>query len=348
MKKQLIPRRRIVLIKDTNNQKRIFRDNIVSVIIPVYNVELYLRTCIDSIVKQTYVELEIILVDDGSTDKSGLICDEYAKKDERIKVIHKKNGGLSDARNEGLKIATGEFVGFVDSDDWVEKDFFEKLVNIMYRTKCDIAMCGIKMFWGDGTEQIMTANQDKSMDNLEAMEAIVDESFIKQPVWYKLYRHNLVNGIMFEVGKIHEDAFWTYQIIARAKKVEIIKKPYYYYRQRKQSIMSAQYSYKNFAGLEARIRQQCFLENNYQQLTDKGRINLLFAAYYHGVKSLEFLEGNEQKEILKMARGAIALYPVRKEYLKKIKFTHRIWVIISRYNFTLGCYLRKLFGIGLN
>ena len=115
---------------------------VISVIVPVYNVEKYLTNCVNSIIKQTYEELEIILINDGSSDNSGIICDDFSKKDNRIKVIHKENGGLSDARNVGIDIATGELITFIDSDDYISKNMLEKLYNALIGTMSDIAVCG--------------------------------------------------------------------------------------------------------------------------------------------------------------------------------------------------------------
>lgn len=125
-------------------------DPMISVIVPIYNVEKYLARCVDSIVNQTYKNLEIILVDDGSPDRCPQVCDDYAEKDSRIKVVHKKNGGLSDARNAGMAVATGEYISFIDSDDWIETSMFELLLNNIFQYDCEISCGGIMMVWENG------------------------------------------------------------------------------------------------------------------------------------------------------------------------------------------------------
>ena len=125
----------------------------ISVIVPIYNVEKYVNKCVGSIVNQTYTNLEIILVDDGSPDRCPEICDEWAKKDSRIKVIHKKNGGLSDARNAGMKIASGDYIAFVDSDDWIAPEMYERLLMAIKNDNSDIAACAVKMVWEDGSSR---------------------------------------------------------------------------------------------------------------------------------------------------------------------------------------------------
>ena len=155
----------------------------ISVIIPVYKVEEYISRCIKSVVDQTYSNLEIILVDDGSPDNCPAICDKWAEKDSRIKVIHKKNGGLSDARNAGMQIASGEFIGFVDSDDWISKEMYQLLYENMKENESDISACGVKLVWEDGAEsRSLTSAGIQILNTQEAMEAIIRESKLKQPV----------------------------------------------------------------------------------------------------------------------------------------------------------------------
>ena len=188
--------------------------DLISVIIPVYNVEKYLDRCVESVVNQTYKNLEIILIDDGSTDNCLAKCDEWARKDSRIKVIHKKNGGLSDARNAGLKIAQGKYIGFVDSDDWIRCDMYQMLYERLQIDDSDIAACGVEMIWEDGkSSQLLTKMGKCVLNKQEAMRAIVEETWLKQPVWYKLYRTESIQGILFPIGKYHEDVFWSYQAV---------------------------------------------------------------------------------------------------------------------------------------
>lgn len=207
----------------------------ISIIVPVYNVEPYLRQCLDSIVGQTYQDLEILIVDDGSTDGSGNICDEYREKDDRIKVFHTDNRGLSAARNLGLDEATGEYIGFVDSDDWIELDLYEMLLKGI--EDADIAVCGYS--W-EGTS---TRNKPYIIDSLityntrEALVALINEK-INTNVWNKIYRTFLFQSIRFPEGHNYEDAETICFITALAGKTILIPKMAYHRRFREDSITS--------------------------------------------------------------------------------------------------------------
>ena len=170
------------------------QNNTISIIVPVYNAEVYLRKCIDSILAQSYPKLEIILVDDGSSDLSGIICDEYAKKDNRIIVIHKKNGGASSARNSGLDAANGEYIAFVDSDDTINADMYEKMLNKIIEKDADICICGFKIFY-DGYERTISVPHDQRISNLQLWEACLNDFrryiYLLAVPWNKLYRREL-------------------------------------------------------------------------------------------------------------------------------------------------------------
>lgn len=184
----------------------------ISVIIPVYNVEPYLRRCLDSVIRQTYTNLEIILVDDGSTDGSSAVCDEYKEKDSRILVIHKENGGVSSARNAGLEMATGEWIGFVDSDDWVETDMYEYLYELAKEHETDVAQCAVAMENGSQRETLFSAvnvpSKGITRENLK---------ILSNSVCNKLYRSAPVNGLSFECTyPIGEDALFNVAVLARS------------------------------------------------------------------------------------------------------------------------------------
>ena len=168
-------------------------ENLISIIVPVYKVEKYLKRCVKSIVNQTYKNLEIILIEDGSPDQCPYMCEEWSKRDPRIKVIHKQNGGLSDARNEGLKISTGEFIGFVDSDDWIAPEMYERLLNAIIADQSDIAQCNVKMVWENNLHSRILLQPNKCvLKRDEAQLELLNESKLKQPVWNKLYRKNII------------------------------------------------------------------------------------------------------------------------------------------------------------
>ena len=201
----------------------------ISVIVPVYNVFAYLSKCIDSIIHQSYSNLEIILVDDGSTDGSGEMCNAYGQKDERVQVVHQKNQGLSSARNTALNIMTGDLVGFVDSDDWIEPDYYETLVEHMSRTGADIVVSGCYYEYQDTTKKRKIYPQETPCDRHEGLKAL-SEHRIEHTVWDKLYRKELFSSLRFAEGRVHEDVLITYRLILCAEHIECTD--YYGYHQR--------------------------------------------------------------------------------------------------------------------
>ena len=206
-------------------------ENLISIIVPVYNVERYLEQCVDSILAQSYHNLEIILVDDGSPDNCPQICDNYAKKDSRVVVIHKKNGGLSDARNAGVAIAKGEYIGFVDSDDWIEQDMYKTLMEAIQVYDADISEIGVKYIFEDHIE-CQKERQICIMNKMEAMSAFLDRTkMIQGCVWGKLYKSDIAKKNLFPVGRLHEDGFFTYKALYCAHRYVILNSCKYNYRQ---------------------------------------------------------------------------------------------------------------------
>lgn len=314
---------------------------IISVIVPVYKVESYLDQCVESILAQTYTDLEVILVDDGSPDQCPALCDAWAKKDNRVKVIHKKNGGLSDARNAGMKIATGTYIGFIDSDDWIAPEMYQLLYDEMRKTDSDISACGVQMVWEDGNTRMLTCNGNIVLDNKQAMEALIEENWLKQPVWYKLYKRSVVEGIPFAVGKCHEDVFWSYQPLAKAKKVCVIDTPCYFYRQRSDSIMGEEFSAKRLDGLEAMEQRILFLKKEYPWLVGKAQERAYFFAMYLMQVALR----EKRYEILScIQKKAECVCPSNK---KQLHFSQRMWIFLSKVSFLSACKLRNLFKIGI-
>lgn len=202
------------------------KNNLISVIIPVYNNEQYLSRCIDSVINQTYKNLEIILVDDGSTDNSGKICDEYALKDNRIKVIHKENGGVSSARNVGLDIAKGEYIGFVDSDDYIEKDMYEFLYNLILNNNVDISCCN--KFDFNNNKYLPDRSFPK--EGLLSLNEILQDKAFGLHIVIKLFDKNLIKNIRFNENlTIGEDLLFCFDIIKRSKKTIFKNTAKYYY-----------------------------------------------------------------------------------------------------------------------
>lgn len=224
------------------------KDILISVIIPVYNVSEYLDECVESIVNQTYHNLEIILVDDGSTDDSGFKCDEWKNKDARIVVIHKQNGGLSDARNVGVQVSNGEYIGFVDSDDYIDHSFYEVLYTLIKKYDAKIA-CARWDVDGDESrigEQMDIPEQtykEICFNYIDFLENIITHkrAYITPSVWDRLYHRSTIENINFPVGKRYEDIFYTTQCICNAEKIAFIDKALYHYRIREGSITQENY-----------------------------------------------------------------------------------------------------------
>lgn len=210
----------------------------ISIIVPFYNVEDYARKCIESLIAQTLRDIEIILVDDGSPDNCGAICDEYASADPRIKVIHKKNGGLSSARNAGLDIATADVIGFVDSDDWVEPEMYEKMLSAMKETGADIAVCDIVFDYLNNATYNNAAALKKAftVDQTEALKLLLDDKVFRNHVWNKIFSRKVITD-KFPVGVTLEDIYTTIRYFANADKVCYIPFVGYHYIQRIGSIL---------------------------------------------------------------------------------------------------------------
>ncbi len=216
---------------------------LVSIIVPVYNVEAYLTRCINSLIKQTYKSIEIILVDDGSTDQSAQICDAVASSDDRIVVVHKNNGGLASARNCGLKISKGEYVTFVDSDDWIELDTIESMMFVCEKKLSDMVICGrYKEYDNKKTQTFNVLDSEVTWDCQESLKRLLLWDAIDSSVCDKLFRKSLFNNIVFPEGRLHEDIPVTYQLIIRANTITHIAQPKYHYYQRAYGITRSSYS----------------------------------------------------------------------------------------------------------
>lgn len=254
---------------------------LVSVVVPIYNTERYLRRCVDSIINQTCENLEIILVDDGSPDKCGKICDEYAKKDKRVRVIHKENGGLSEARNAGIEASEGEYVTFIDSDDWVHDQYVEKLYKLLVESNSDIASCGLVK----ATSEYIKADASKveiyDYSNIEALEQLMGRFYTQLCITCaKLYKTNLFKETRFPVGRLHEDEATTYKVIFKAKKIILTTAPLYYYWQRSDSIMGVEFNKNGWMdALEAyKERGEFFKEIGCEKLVSRN-YNILFFVF---------------------------------------------------------------------
>ena len=207
----------------------------ISVIVPVYNVEKYLERCVKSIAAQTYKDLEILLIDDGSTDKSGEMCDDFQQTDSRIKAFHKQNGGLSDARNYGIDHSAGEFISFVDSDDYIDEKMLETLHRLITENDADLAVCSaMDVFEGKEVTQVKEI-KEFNLNKVESYKYMLRGDGIPSAC-NKLYKRQTVGDVRFPVGKLYEDGFFTPQILKKVEKTAVTSKPMYYYFRRADSI----------------------------------------------------------------------------------------------------------------
>ena len=262
--------------------------DLISIIVPVFKVEEYLDECIESIVNQTYRNLEIILVDDGSPDNCPQMCDEWAVRDSRIKVIHKVNGGLSDARNAGIEIATGDYIAFVDSDDFIKPDMLEKLHAVLVKADADISACGILTC--EGEKQTAWGCKDFVGSPEQIYELLYNDTAYPVAAWNKLYRRSCWENLRFPVGKTCEDAFTTYQLIHGVRRIVMIPDALYCYRIRPGSIMTSTFSIKKMDEEEAWRCNYEFMEQNYPQFRKKA-----FDFYLLRVNGLVHLMNKEDR-----------------------------------------------------
>lgn len=269
-------------------------EDLISVVIPVYNVKEYLPQCIDSVVGQSYHNLEIILVDDGSTDESGEMCDQYAAGDYRITVIHKSNGGLSDARNAGIEIASGEFIVFIDSDDYVSENYiYDMAMQIAGQTDMVISMM-IKFY-----DEIVFREDKNTPVTFSSEEALADMLYRKNiPIyaWAKLYRRTLFEHIRFPKGQLYEDLAIMHLLMHKAKQIVYVEKYNYFYRQRKGSIIHSSFSHNKMIQIDHCGSLVAFIEEKYPAIA-KAAYSKAFIVALNLYQSMPFSkEFNEDRK----------------------------------------------------
>ena len=321
--------------------------SLVSIIVPIYNVERYINDCVKSLLKQTYNNIEIILVDDGSTDMSGMICDNLKSNDNRIKVIHKRNGGLSDARNEGINIASGKYLTFIDSDDVVEIDFVEYLYNLLIENDAEMSVCHYRKIDEQGNiiSETIKDNDELVIGNNSCMEKFFKGNDIGTVAWGKLYKTELFRKIRYPVGKYHEDVFTTYKVVALCDKIAIGAKAKYLYRLRHNSIVNQEVSLKHLDAVEANIERSQFILATYPKLYDYACAGIIYAANQCVMKLIQTKKN----------------YPIQVSYLKclyknyskyYLKITHsklkKLFVRFAKLNLSLFIKICKPFRGFLN
>lgn len=314
---------------------------LITVVVPVYNTELYLKRCVDSILNQTYKCLEILLVDDGSPDNSGVLCDEYADKDERIKVIHKKNGGLSSARNAGIDRASGKYISFIDSDDFIDKDMIERLYSVLNKHDADMSMVKYLEVTTDDT-----IKQEKEQEIVYAGKQ-VEYAFLNlkvDSVCVGLYRRDLIGDLRFIEGKTSEDIPFNFLIFQKAKKFVYIPEKRYYYYYNPKSISNGKLDANMLNYLEFRKEiYEYYSEKSDKQLRQMS--SALYARAAMGLQARMALYGldSELKEI-QCVREFKKVFSENKTafFLEKtIPLSRKITAIVVFYFYGLVRILRK-------
>lgn len=314
----------------------------ISVIVPIYNVEAYLERCLNSLIKQTFSEFELILVDDGSQDQCGKICDAFALKDDRIKVIHKENGGLSDARNAGLKIAVSEYIAFVDSDDWVRPDYLELLMNGIQTFGADICECEVvrtseeKIPMGEDSTEV-----GKCYSTEEGLKLLMEDQVFHQYVWNKIYKRKLLDNIFFSIGKTNEDEFWTYQVFGNAQRIVKIKEKLYYYFQRDDSIMGATYSLRRLDALDAKIERKKYVDKFFPMLSSVANRNLFESCIYAGQMSLRYLEREQKREAVKKINVVKKICKITIQECMNVDGHTKVWLTMAYFSFWSTCRIKN-------
>lgn len=305
---------------------------LISVIIPVYQVEPYVARCIESILVQTLQDLEIILVDDGSTDESGRICDQYKVRDSRIKVIHQTNGGISAARNTGLDVAKGRYIGFIDSDDYIAPNMYELMYEAMHKKQVDLAVCNYeKVYEGDIRQEERV--EEKLQEQLiytrkAALQAMQENRGCWTYVNNKLYKREIFKALRFEEGRIYEDAFIMPKLMSKCEKIVTVPESLYFYVQRAGSILHTQFNEKRLDKVTA-FQQEAALfraQNEYQlsRRAERDYINTLLWSYY-------ILRKDQPKE-------SEVLRAYRKNFMKDYKYICKNPMISRHEKVSLGIW----------
>lgn len=250
----------------------------ISIIVPVYNVEKYLNKCVDSILNQTFKDFELILVDDGSPDNSGTICDQYAKEDTRVRVIHKENGGLSSARNAGIEVAQGKFLGFVDSDDYIAEDMYELLYNNILQEDADLSICGIYDIYKDKNPKVSPGFK-KVCTKVEMIKMVLEAKLVSVHAVNKLYKRSLFDKIRYPVGIITEDAAIIFQVLDQCKKIIFDASQKYYYFHRDESISSKKFSIRDLDTIEVWKANEEWISKKYPIFKNKAHTRVCWANF---------------------------------------------------------------------
>ena len=277
----------------------------VSVIVPVYNVEAYLPQCLDSIASQSYTDFELILVDDGSTDQSGTICDGFAEKNAYAKVIHQPNRGVATARNAGISASTGEYAAFIDSDDIVTTDYLEYLLSLIQKYRAEISIADLSKFTTHISPKASKENSNEEC--VDAGKALEKICYAKYPIylWGKLYKRSLFDSIRFPDGHVYEDIATLYKIIGNAHKVAYGHKQVYFWRQQSASITHQRVTEAHMYGLTAVENQLQYMKAHYPQAVPAAKARCVMKAVDTAYR---IVMGDENKELFQRSRAYIRPY----------------------------------------
>lgn len=319
---------------------------LISVIVPVYKVEPYLDSCVQSIVNQTYKNLEIILVDDGSPDNCPAMCDAWKERDSRITVIHQKNAGGAQARNAALDLAQGDFIAFVDSDDYICSEMYAHLAAFLMQG-FDIAECGYMEVWNSDADFPQMEVQLTDYSTVEALKANVEDTAFRQLIWNKLYRRDVINEIRFPEGKKIDDEFFTYRVIGNAKKLVRSNRVCYAYRQQNASVMHSMGAEKRLQAIEAKQQRHTYLMKRFPELEAVSLKNLWFTGIYQGQLALRELSRENAKQALRYIEGILRSYPLQGVQELTSNFKDKVWLRLASCSLFAVCYLRNFLKIGL-
>ncbi len=315
---------------------------LISVIVPVYKVEPYLDKCISSIANQTYTNMEIILVDDGSPDNCPAMCDAWAEKDNRIRVIHQKNQGGGAARNAGLDFASGGLIAFVDSDDYIAPDMYARLYELL-KAGADIAECSYVEVAGDDAV-FACGYETRSYTAQEAMAENIRDRVFRQLIWNKLYRRQMVDGIRFPTSKKIDDEFFTYRVLGNANTLIHSTKVCYAYRQQPESVMHSMPVSKRIQAVEAKTQRHTYIKNHFPELTDLSARDLWFTCIYQGQLALRALDKAEAEKILAYFENVMEMHPFQME---GCSLKERLWLNMAKSSLAVACRIRNALKIGL-
>jgi len=302
----------------------------ISVIVPVYNTCEYLEKCIDSICKQTYSNLEIIIVDDGSTDNSADLCDLLEKRDDRIKVFHKKNGGLSDARNYGIEHSTGEYLSFIDSDDYIEKDMYKYMLSNIIKYNCEIAICGWYLVKNNEINNCKFVSNGEVLDREQCMDRLLCNNSFDNFMCNKIFKKSLFNNVVFPVGKKMEDLATLYKLIDKSNKIYIDSKPFYYYVLRDSSITSNLFYQIDVDSFKPYIDRKDFLLVKYPNLKKRILSNFFTACRMNLI--IAYKSPNRYFNFEREMEKNLFLYKKYIIFDSSLSIRNKISFLISAYN----------------